>query len=203
MKLKDATPWKESYDQPRQHIQKQRHYFANKSPSSQSYGFSTSHVWMWELDYKEIWAPRIDAFELWCWRKPLRVLWTARRFNQSILKEINPDIHWKDWCWNWNANTLATWLKKWLIRKDPDAGKDWRQEEKGTTEDEIVGWHHDSMDMNLSKLWEMVKDREAWHAAIHGVTKNWTWLSGWTTTTNIEKSKMQAFIYWSRQEQTP
>ena len=73
-------------------------------------------------------------------RRLLRALWLERRSNQSILKEISPDIHWKDWCWN--TNTLATWLKNWLIRKDPDAGKDWRWEEKGTTEDEFVGWHH-------------------------------------------------------------
>ena len=87
MKLKD-TPWKESYNQPRQHIKKQRHYFANKGPSSQGYGFSSSHVWIWELDYK---AERrwIDAFELWHWRRLLRVPWTARRSNQSILK-ISP-----------------------------------------------------------------------------------------------------------------
>ena len=83
MKLKDI-PWKKSYDQPRQHIKKQRHYFANKGPSSQSY------VWMWELDYKESWVRRIDAFELWCWRRLLRVPWTVRRSNQSILKEISP-----------------------------------------------------------------------------------------------------------------
>ena len=91
MKLKDACSLKKSYDQPRQHIKKQRHYFVNKSPSSQSYGFSSSHVWMWELDYKESWAPRTDAFELWCWRRLLRVPWTARRSNQSILKEISPE----------------------------------------------------------------------------------------------------------------
>ena len=82
------TPWKKSYNQPRQHIKKQRHYFANKGLSSQSYCFSSSHVWMWELDYKESW---IDAFELWCWRRLLRVPWTARRSTQSILKEISPE----------------------------------------------------------------------------------------------------------------
>ena len=84
------APWKKSYDQPRQHIKKQRHYFANKGPSSQSYGFSSGHVWMWELDYKESWAPKN-----WCfWTVVLgllRVPWTARRSNHSILKGINPD----------------------------------------------------------------------------------------------------------------
>ena len=84
-------PWKKSYDQPRKHIKKQRHYFVNKGPSSQSYGFSSSHVWMWELDYKESWVPKLDAFELWCWRRFLGVPWTARRSNQSILKEISPE----------------------------------------------------------------------------------------------------------------
>ena len=83
--------WKKSYDQPRQHIKKQRHYFANKGLSSQGYSFSSSHVWIWELDYKESWVRRIDAFELWCWRRLLRVPWTARRPNQSILKEISPE----------------------------------------------------------------------------------------------------------------
>ena len=95
MKLKDTYSFvssllsmslKESYDQPRQHIKKQRHYFVNKGPSSQDYGFSNSHVWMWELDYKESWAQERTR----CWRRLLRVHWTARRSNQSILKEISP-----------------------------------------------------------------------------------------------------------------
>ena len=85
---------------------------------------------------------RIDAFELWCWRRLLRVPWTARKSNQSILKKSVLNIHWKDWCWSWNSNTLACDVKNWHIWKDPDAGKDWRQEEKGTTEDAMVGWHH-------------------------------------------------------------
>ena len=84
------TPWKKSYDQHKQHMKKQRHYFANKGPSSQGYGFSSGHVWMWELDCEESWVPKNWSFELWCWRRLLRVPWTARRSNQSILKKISP-----------------------------------------------------------------------------------------------------------------
>ena len=83
-------PWKKSYDQPRQHIKKQRHYFADKGLSSQSYGISSSYVWIWDWTIKEAEHLRIDAFELWCWRRLLRVPWTARS-NQSILKEISPE----------------------------------------------------------------------------------------------------------------
>ena len=86
------SPWKESYDQPRQHIKKQKHYFANKGPSHQGFDFSSGHVWMWELVYiKKVEQQRIDVFELWCLRRLLRVSWTARRSNQSILLEISPE----------------------------------------------------------------------------------------------------------------
>ena len=85
---------------------------------------------------------RIDAFELWCWRRLLRVPWTARRSSQSILKASVLGVHWKDWCWSWSSNTLATWCEELTCLKRPDAQKDWRWEEKGTTEDEMVGWHH-------------------------------------------------------------
>ena len=88
---KTLAPWKKSHDQPRQHIKKQRHYFANKGPSSQSYGFSSSSVWMWELDYKESWVPKNWCFELWWWRRLLRVPWTERRSHQFIIKEISPE----------------------------------------------------------------------------------------------------------------
>ena len=131
------APWKEGYDQPREYIKKQRHYFANKGPSSQSYGFSSSRVWMWQLDCKESKGLRIDAFELWCWIWLLRVRWTARRPNQSILKEVSPE-------YLLETETPIFWppdVKNWLIWKDPDAGKDWRRE-KGSSEDEMVGWHH-------------------------------------------------------------
>ena len=175
------TPWKESYDQPRQHIKKQRHYFASKGPSSQGYGFSSSHVWMWELNYKESWS-----LKNWCfWTVVLeKTLWESLG-----LQEIQP-VHSKgDQSWVFigrtdvEAETPVLWplhAKSWLIWKDPDAGKDWGQEEKGTMEDEMVGWHRHSMDMSLGKLQELVIDREAWCASVHEIAKSQTWLSDWT-----------------------
>ena len=137
------TPWKESYDQPRQHIKKYRHFFANKGMSSQSYGFSSSHVSMLDLDYKESWASKN-----WCF-------WTVGLEKTLEIpldcKEIQP-VHPKgDRSWIFigktdaDAGTPILWppeAKSWLIWKDPDAGKDWRWEENGTTENEMVGWHH-------------------------------------------------------------
>ena len=140
------TPWKDSYEQPRQHIQKQRHqrhYFANKGPSSQGYGFSSGHVWMWELDYKKSWVLE----NWWFWtvvlEKTLQSPWDC--------KEIQPvhPIGTQSWTFigrnDAEAETPILWppdVMNWLIWKDRDAGKDWRQKEKGTTEGEMVGWHH-------------------------------------------------------------
>ena len=118
MKLKDAYSLEESYDQTREHIQKQRHYFANKGPSNQGYGSSSSHVWMLKIDYK-VEHRRIDAFELWFWRRLLRVPWTARRSNQSILSRSVLGVHWKDWCQSWNSSTLATWCEELTHLKRP------------------------------------------------------------------------------------
>ena len=136
------TPWKESYDQPRHHIKKQRYYFANKQPSSEGYGFSSGHVWMWELDCEESWA-----LKNWCF---WTVVLEKTLENPLDCKEIQPVCPRGDQSWVYigrtdvEAKTPILWppdMKNWLIWKDPDAGKDWRQEEKEMTEDEMAGWH--------------------------------------------------------------
>ena len=140
---KMLAPWKRNYDKPRQHTRKQSHHFADKGLYSQSYGFSSSHVRMWDLDHKESWAPKN-----WCF-------WTVvlEKTLESPLdcKEIQPVHPRGNQSWIFigrtdaEAKTPILWppdVKNWLIGKDPDAGKDWRQEEKGITEDEMVGWHH-------------------------------------------------------------
>ena len=131
------------FPRPRQHIKKQRHYFASKGPSSQSCGFSSSHVWMWELDRKESWALKNRCFWIAVLEKTLE--------SPLDCKEIQP-VHPKgnqSWIFigrtDIEAETLILWpldAKSWLIWKDPNAGKDCRREEKGMTEDEMVGWHH-------------------------------------------------------------
>ena len=171
------APWKKSYDQPRQRIKKQRHYL----PYSQSYGFSSCHVWMWELDPKESWALKIDAFELWCWRGLLRVPWSARISNQSILKDISPEYSLEKT--DGEAEAPVLWprdVKYWHTRKDPDAGNDWRQEGKGITEDEMVGWHHWLHGHEFDQALGVGDGQEAWHAVVHEVAKSRTWLSDWT-----------------------
>ena len=139
------APWKISYDQPREHIKKQRHDFTNKGPSSQSYGFSSSHVWMWELDYKERWVPKNWCFWMGCWRRLLRVPWTVRRSNQSILMEIVPEYSLERLMLKLKLQYFGHLMERadsFDSASHPDAGKDWRQEKKGMTEDEMVGWHH-------------------------------------------------------------
>ena len=137
------APRKKSYEKPRQHIKKQSHHFANKGPCSQSYGFSSSSVWMWELDHKECWAPKN-----WCFWTVMLEKTLESPLDCKEIKPVNPKRN-QSWIFigrtDVEAEAPILWprdVKNWLLGEDSNAGKDWRQKEKGTTEDEMVGWHH-------------------------------------------------------------
>ena len=163
------APWKNSYEKARQSIKEQRHHFADKGPYSQSYGFSSSHIWMWNvLLYRRLSTKELILFEKLFWRRLLRVSWTARRSNQSILKEINPEYLRKDWCWTWNSSTLATWCKELTHWKRPRCWERSRARREGCDR----GW-------------------DGWMASLTQWTSVWASLGRWWRT---EKLSMLQFM---------
>ena len=176
-------------------LKKQRHYFAHKGLSGQRYGFSNGHVWMWELDHKEGWA-----LKNWCF-------WTVvlEKALESPLdcKEIKPTNPQGNQSWMFigrtNAEAPTLWppeANNWLLRcrETPDAGKDWRQEKKGMMEDEMVGWHRWLDGHEFEQTPGLVMYREAWRAAVHGVSKSRTRLSDWTELIFYTMSKRDNYV---------
>ena len=192
------APWKESYDQPRQHIKKQRHHFAEKVRIVKVMFFFSSQVWMWELDHKEGWAPKH-----WCFQSVVLEKILDGPLDCKEIKAVNPKRN-QPWIFTGRTDAEAEapilWscdTKSRLVWKDHDVEKTESKRRRGQKRMRWLDSTTDSVDMNLSKLQEIVKDREAWCAAVHGVTNNWTQLRDWTIVSHYAPHQKENNYKWS------
>ena len=189
------APWKKSYDKPRR-IKKQRYHFANKGLSSQSYSFSSNHVRMWELDHKEGWV-----LKNWCFRIVMLEKILESPLNCREIKSVNPKGNQPEYSLERLILKLKFQYFGHLIQRTDSLGKTlmlWKIEGRRRWEQQRTRWLDgitDSMDMNLSKLQKIVKDRKAWHSVVHGFTKNWTWFSAWTKTPRTEMGMKAKYTF--------
>ena len=189
--------WQESYDKPRLRIEKQRHHFANKGLYGQGYGLSSSSVWMWVLNQKEGRVFKNRCFQMVVFEKTLESPLTLK--NQSILREINSEysleglmlkLKLQYFCYlMWTANSLE---KNLMLQKIESRRR------RGQKRVRWLDGISNSVEINLGKLREMARDREAWHTAVHGVTKSWTWLGDWTTWEEVIKANKRK--WWNKHE---
>ena len=183
------APWQEIYDKPRLRVKKQRHHFAYKGLYSQDYGLSSSHVQMWELNYKD----RVP--KNWCLPTVVLEKTVENPLNCKEIKPVNLKGN-QPWIFLGMTDAEAEAPILWppdantqLVGEDPDSGKDWRQKQKSATEDEMVRWHHqfNGCELGMGKFQEMLRGGETWHAAVHGVGKSQKWLRNWTASNSAVK----------------